>query len=133
MRSVVVVLPASTCAMMPILRISERGIVRAIANFHPSRGFKGRRVCHGTMACVEKISTFPHDPPAGGFPRHKPVKVLMAPGLPPAAAVNALRQGAFMVIGGECTGCHLEACETAWSGAVKAWREAVEESRGSTG
>src|SRR5271163_986101 len=34
MRSVVVVLPASTWAMMPILRISERGIVRAISKFH---------------------------------------------------------------------------------------------------
>src|SRR5579863_596513 len=33
MRSVVVVLPASTWAMMPILRISERGVVRGIARF----------------------------------------------------------------------------------------------------
>src|ERR1700722_7146454 len=33
MRSVVVVLPASTWAMMPILRISERAVVRAIASF----------------------------------------------------------------------------------------------------
>src|SRR5271170_2529683 len=31
MRSVVVVLPASTWAMMPILRISESGVVRGIA------------------------------------------------------------------------------------------------------
>ena len=36
MRSVVVVLPASTWAMMPILRISERGVVRAIARFRKS-------------------------------------------------------------------------------------------------
>src|SRR6267154_3593028 len=43
MRSVVVVLPASTWAMMPILRISERGVVRAISNFHDSfLGYRGR-------------------------------------------------------------------------------------------
>src|SRR5512146_1110664 len=33
MRSVVVVLPASTWAMMPMLRISERAVVRAMASF----------------------------------------------------------------------------------------------------
>src|ERR1700685_2257978 len=33
MRSVVVVLPASTCAMMPMLRISERAVVRAMVSF----------------------------------------------------------------------------------------------------
>src|SRR5882724_9930582 len=36
--SVVVVLPASTCAMMPMLRISERAVVRGIADFHDSFG-----------------------------------------------------------------------------------------------
>jgi hypothetical protein len=29
-----VVFPASTCAMMPILRMSERAVVRGIAKFH---------------------------------------------------------------------------------------------------
>src|SRR5689334_22102650 len=33
MRSVVVVLPASTCAMMPMLRMSDRAVVRGIADF----------------------------------------------------------------------------------------------------
>src|SRR6185312_17522276 len=33
MRSVVVVLPASTWAMMPMLRISERAVVRGMATF----------------------------------------------------------------------------------------------------
>src|SRR6267154_5068789 len=43
MHSVVVVLPASTWAMMPILRISERGVVRAISNFHDSfLGYRGQ-------------------------------------------------------------------------------------------
>src|SRR5580692_3607527 len=36
MGSVVVVLPASTWAMMPIFRISERGVVRGIARFRKS-------------------------------------------------------------------------------------------------
>src|SRR5262245_31095667 len=38
MRSVVVVLPASTCAMMPIFRMSERGVVRGIARFQVRPG-----------------------------------------------------------------------------------------------
>src|SRR6185436_4866903 len=42
MRSVVVVLPASTCAMMPMLRVSARGVVRAIAKFRlDSEGWVG--------------------------------------------------------------------------------------------
>src|ERR1700723_4610337 len=42
MRSVVVVLPASTWAMMPILRISERGVVRGIARFRKNVNEEGR-------------------------------------------------------------------------------------------
>src|ERR1700759_17118 len=44
MRSVVVVFPASTWAMMPMLRISARGVVRAMAKFRRFReGREGRR------------------------------------------------------------------------------------------
>src|SRR5262249_17204237 len=51
MRSVVVVLPASTWAMMPILRISASGVVRGIAKFRNS--FSELRVT-GTRAHAHK-------------------------------------------------------------------------------
>src|SRR6185436_20117626 len=48
MRSVVVVLPASTCAMIPMLRMSLRGVVRAIAKFRlDSEGWAGETPARG--------------------------------------------------------------------------------------
>ena len=74
MRSVVVVLPASTCAMMPMLRMSARGVVRAIANFrYEFRGLdqenpgprafferrmvvKNAEICLGDMRCPQVVN-----------------------------------------------------------------------------
>src|SRR5580698_2470517 len=75
MRSVVVVLPASTCAMMPILRISVRGIVRAISRFH-HRVERGAEFATAGLPCrknVNVIAAFAFHRPA----RRKHVKVLM--------------------------------------------------------
>src|SRR5580698_7377903 len=63
MRSVVVVLPASTWAMMPILRISESGVVRAIAKIPCLKGglrgrVKSRAFCHDVGASVEKKTCY---------------------------------------------------------------------------
>src|ERR1700678_74345 len=56
MRSVVVVLPASTWAMMPILRISERGVVRAIAEFRNYQVGSGARILtRRYRACRKKF------------------------------------------------------------------------------
>src|SRR6187401_1447790 len=50
MRSVVVVLPASTCAMIPMLRMSARGVVRAIAKFRlDSEGWIGETPVPGNF------------------------------------------------------------------------------------
>src|ERR1700722_6397155 len=75
MRSVVVVLPASTWAMMPILRISERGGVRAISRFH-HRVERGAEFATAGLPCrknVNVIAAFAFDGPAC----RNHVKVLM--------------------------------------------------------
>src|SRR6185312_13441702 len=74
MRSVVVVLPASTWAMMPMLRISERAVVRAMASFRlefsvHTVGGPGRRAGPAhvfKMICADESSALLDPMPGAG-------------------------------------------------------------------
>src|ERR1700684_3767674 len=89
MRSVVVVLPASTWAMMPILRISERGVVRAISRFH-HRVERGAEFATARRPCrknVNLIVAFARE----GTPGAESCQSLIPAPAGPACAVRATK------------------------------------------